>query len=79
MRRILVISILFLIFLIIQTAQALTINVEGDCVVGQKLKIYTDKPALIVLRMNDGTPIYANTTANFTPQVTGILLSLIHI
>ncbi len=70
MRKVLAILILFLI---IQTAQALTINVEGDCVVGHKLKIYTDKPALIILRMNDGTPIYANTTAYFTPQVTGVL------
>lgn len=71
--RALAILILFLIILIIQTAQALTINIEGDCVVGHKLKIYTDKPALIILRMNDGTPIYANTSAYFTPQVTGVL------
>ena len=66
--------ILFLILLIsLQTAQALTINVQGDCTVGHKLTITTDKPALLILRLNNGTPIYANSTAYFTPQVVGIL------
>ena len=68
-----VLLIFLILILISQTVQALTINVEGDCVVGHKLKIYTDKTALIILRMNNGTPIYANTTAYFTPQVTGTL------
>ncbi|ADB57370.1 DUF4430 domain-containing protein [Archaeoglobus profundus] len=67
-----VILVLFVI-LTVQTAQALTINVQGDFIVGHKLTISTDKPALIILRMNNGTPIYANTSTNFTPQVAGML------
>ena len=70
MKRVLVI---LLILLTLQTAQALTINVQGDCTVGHKLTISTDKPALIILRMNNGTPIYANSTAYFTPQIAGKL------
>ncbi|WP_457550588.1 DUF4430 domain-containing protein [Archaeoglobus sp.] len=71
MRKVGIFALILLIC--IQTAQALTINVQGDCVVGHKITISTDKPALIILRMNDGTPIYANTTANFTPYISGNL------
>ncbi len=64
---------LILLFFAIQAVQALTINIQGDRIVGHKLTITTDKPALIILRMNDGTPIYANTTTYFTPHVSGTL------
>ncbi len=68
-------KILLVLLLIscIHLAKALSISVEGDCIVGHKLLIKTDEPALIILRMNGGTPIYANTSAYFTPQVTGKL------
>ncbi|ADC66210.1 Prenyltransferase/squalene oxidase [Ferroglobus placidus DSM 10642] len=59
--------------LLIQTSNGLTIDVSGNCV-GEKLKITVDKPSFIVIRINNGTPIYANgTTAYFTPQLTGKL------
>ncbi len=63
---------IFLI-LLIPCASALTLNVQGDFIVGHKLVISTDKQALIVIRLNGGTPIYANTTAFFTPHVEGTL------
>jgi hypothetical protein len=65
---------LFLILISLQTTQALTINVEGDFTVGHQLKISTDKPALIILRLNNGTPIYAYDNTTFTPQISGTLL-----
>jgi len=64
----------FLILLLsLQGAYALTITVEGNYV-GEKMEIKADKPAFIILRMNNGTPIYANgTTVYFTPSIQGKL------
>ncbi len=71
MRRLLI----FLVFLIaIQQANALTLNVQGN-VVNKPVTVTTDKPALIIFRMNNGTPIYAyGTSAKFIPHITGKLL-----
>ena len=65
---------LFLILLLsLQGAHALTITVEGNYV-GEKIVIRVDKPAFVILRMNNGTPIYANgTTVCFTPSIQGKL------
>ncbi len=67
------IAVIFLT-LCMQTVQALTIDVQGDCTIGHQLKISTDKPALIILRLNNGTPIYAYDNTTFTPQISGTLL-----
>ncbi len=71
MRRALLVFLILLLSL--QGAYALTITVEGNYV-GEKMEIKADKPAFIILRMNNGTPIYANgTTVYFTPSIQGKL------
>jgi len=71
--RLKILLILLTSLLIFQTSLALKIDIQGDLIVGSKLEISTDKPALIVLRINNGTPIYAYGNATFTPRVAGIL------
>jgi PGF-pre-PGF domain-containing protein len=53
-------------------ASALTIDVQGDCIAGHELTI-SAKDAFIVIRLNDGTPIYAYNSTVFTPAVSGKL------
>ncbi len=66
--------ILFILLIAIQQANALNLNVQGN-VVNKPVTVTTDKPALIIFRMNNGTPIYAyGTSAKFIPHITGKLL-----
>lgn len=70
-------SILFVCLLLISaipTASALEIiNVEGDYV-NEQVKVTLDKPAFVIFRMNNGTPIYAQgEEVYFIPRVTGEL------
>ncbi len=71
MRKLLISLILVIT---IQQASALTLNVQGNTV-NNPVAVTTDKPALIIFRMNNGTPIYAyGTSAKFIPHITGNLL-----
>lgn len=66
--------ILIILFIAIQQASALTLNVQGNTV-NNPVAVTTDRPALIIFRMNNGTPIYAyGTSAKFIPHITGNLL-----
>ncbi len=71
MRKLLFLFLLTI--LVTQTANALKVNVEGHYV-DEIVKVTTDKPAFIIFRMNNGTPVFANgTTAYFKPAITGKL------
>ncbi len=72
-KKLILLFLLFTIVLTFQTANALKISVEGHYA-DEIVKVTTDKPAFIIFRMNNGTPIYANgTTAYFVPHITGKL------
>lgn len=73
MRKLIIILLLFFIY-IIHNVNALTLEVQGNTV-GKPVVVKTDKEALIIFRINNGTPIYAyGTSAKFIPYVTGNLL-----
>ena len=66
--------ILLIVTFAVQQVSALTLNVQGNTV-NSPVTVTTDKPALIIFRMNNGTPIYAyGTSAKFIPHITGNLL-----
>jgi len=69
------ILLLFLTLIAVATqADALTLEVHGNTV-DNPVTVTTDKPAFIIFRMNNGTPIYAyGTSAKFIPHLTGKLL-----
>ncbi|MEM4508499.1 MAG: prenyltransferase, partial [Archaeoglobaceae archaeon] len=69
--------IILALLLLLTPAFALSIQTSGDCV-NKEVYIYTDQPSFLILRMNYGVPIYANSTpqqpAVFIPRITGDLL-----
>jgi len=74
MRRVLF-AILVLIFLL-PVASALTVSVTGNCL-NKQVKVTTDQEAMIIFRINSGTPIFASASpsnpAYFIPRVEGEL------
>ncbi len=71
-----VFAVLTLIFLL-PLASALTLSVSGECV-GEKVTVTTDEKAVVIFRMNSGTPIFSESSpsspAYFKPRVEGELL-----
>ena len=69
-------AVITLIFLL-PLASALTLSVSGGCV-GEKVTVTTDGNAIIIFRMNSGTPIFSEASpslpAYFKPRVKGELL-----
>lgn len=64
---------LILFVQLIQAAVALEITIQGNTK-DQAVIVITDKQALIIFRMNGGTPVYAyGTEAHFIPHVIGTL------
>ncbi|MET1124942.1 MAG: PKD domain-containing protein, partial [Archaeoglobaceae archaeon] len=64
------------LLLLIFQASALQLSVSGGCV-GEPVEVYTDRDAIVVFRLNGGTPIFgkanSSSAAVFTPQVEGKL------
>jgi len=69
-------ALLILISLLLP-ASALTLTISGGCV-GEKVTVTTDENAVIIFRMNSGTPIFSEASlsnpAYFKPMVEGELL-----
>lgn len=53
------ILIFFIIISTLSTVTAVSITVDGNGYVGEQLNISLDKEAFVILRMNNGTPIFA--------------------
>ncbi|AGK60927.1 hypothetical protein Asulf_00922 [Archaeoglobus sulfaticallidus PM70-1] len=72
--RIFLILIVLLAVPLIAPSSALTLDVNGGCV-NSKVTASVDQQALIIFRMNNGTPVFAKTDdqAYFIPRITGVL------
>uniref|UniRef100_A0A7J2TJP8 PKD domain-containing protein n=1 Tax=Archaeoglobus fulgidus TaxID=2234 RepID=A0A7J2TJP8_ARCFL len=66
-------KILIPLLIILIPVSALQLQISGSCV-GEEFRISADKPSLFVIRINDGTPIFAEgSEVIFRPQVEGYL------
>ena len=68
--------LILLFILLIAPTSALSVTVSGGCV-NQRVTVTADEKALVIFRMNDGTPIFAEVSpsqpAYFLPKITGNL------
>ncbi|MDK2781865.1 MAG: hypothetical protein PWR13_893 [Archaeoglobi archaeon] len=68
-----ILSLFLILALLSSSVSALSLDVSGGYR-GEPVTVSTDKDALIIFRMNNGTPIYAyGKEAKFLPHVTGEL------